>query len=561
MRSAFVRRLTAAAWAGVLFAAPAVPGVAAEARDTRVPAQRSLEAARKSDNEFRRPETLVHGRYHVLHVTKVRTVLPGAADGEPQQVEMLTYNGRLVGPTIRVRRGTLVRVLVKNGLPGKDANTHEGDIPHGMCTTNLHTHGLHVSPQDPADNIFLAIKPKAEHLYEYRIPHDHPAGTFWYHAHKHGSVAYQLTNGMAGALIVDGDGDDNIRDLEDVPEIAAARDRVFVFQQFQYRINPKDKVARVDARDIYGNQPAGVTLPPGCDTPDVNAPLVQPTAINGVVMPTYVIAPGEVQRWRLIHAGREDIIPLVWQDEQGKPTDALAFNEVAMDGLATGTLTPKAEIDLSPSNRSDVLIKAPPARGVYYLVSKDTPAERSLRGVPRPQRYLAKVVVRGVKRDMALPKPEQLAGCRPFAPVEDHELANPGKPRVVEFDSSDTEHTFTVNGVPFSKQAMPVRLTLNTAEEWVLKSKRNRHVFHIHVNPFEVVRVKGPAGTVARGEWRDTIEVPPGWEITIRTRFRDFAGKSVLHCHILDHEDQGMMQTVGSCRRSRPRRRRPARRG
>jgi FtsP/CotA-like multicopper oxidase with cupredoxin domain/peroxiredoxin len=529
---------------GVLAPPPARADDTGKRPRTLVPVQRSLEAARASNNTFRQPEELAYGGFHVLSVRKVRTFLPGAANGNPQEVEMLTYNGRLVGPTIRVRRGTVVNILVKNELPGKDADHPDGDIPYGFCTTNLHTHGLHVSPEDPSDNVFRSIPPGGQHRFTFHIRHDHPAGTFWYHAHRHGSVAYQLTNGMAGALIVDGDADDNLHDLEDLPEIAAARERVFVLQQFLYRINPADGVGRVDARDIYGDQPTGVVLPPGCETPAVAGVATSCWAINGVVMPSYEIAPGEVQRWRFIHAGREEKVELVWRDAQGNDTDAFKFNEIAVDGLATGMLTEKTLIHLDPGNRSDVLVKAPERPGVYLLMSNEMTAAQSLRRTAQPKRYLARVVVRGLRRNMPLPRNDQLAPCKPFPSVTDAELSNPGKPRVVVFDSNDDTHTFTVNGVSFSKQKQPVQLKLNTAEEWVIRSNRNDHLFHIHVNPFELILERNPDGSVKRSEWRDTIIVGEGQEVRMRTRYRDFKGLSVLHCHILDHEDQGMMQKI-----------------
>ena len=82
--------------------------------------------------------------------------------------------------------------------------------------------------------------------FEYTIPADHPSGTFWYHPHRHGSVAYQLSNGLAGALIVEGSRQDGIADLEDIPEVAAAKERILVIQLYNYRVDPpgKDGVAR-----------------------------------------------------------------------------------------------------------------------------------------------------------------------------------------------------------------------------------------------------------------------------------------------------------------------------
>jgi FtsP/CotA-like multicopper oxidase with cupredoxin domain/peroxiredoxin len=476
-------------------------------------------------------------------VQKVVTELPGAADdGGPLKVEMLTYNGGLVGPTIRIRRGSRVRIRVSNQLAAGDEDRPIMNAPHGLCTTNLHTHGLHVSPQDPADNVFREIKPGQEFTYTYDIPANHPSGTNWYHPHKHGSTAYQVTNGMAGALIVEGDAD---KDLEAIPEIAAARDQVFVLQQFRYRIDSKG-VGRVDSRDIYSKEEKPFL--PGCDIPDVPGEFQLCTAVNGVVVPTYVLAPGEVQRWRFIHAGREEQIYLTLRDQDGIPTGRLKFTKIAMDGLTTGTLesagTEQQPLRLNPGNRCDVLVKAPLQEGVYFVHDMGPPDGRGLRRVKTPPRNLVKVLVRGTTRDMTLPKPEQAARCKPMESIQDKELVNPRKPRRISFESDDQTHTFNLNDKPFDErdglQPPPV---LGTAEEWLLESYRDPHVFHIHVNPFEVLE-KGKDGSIKR-EWRDTVYISPELgPVTIRLRFQDFPGKTVMHCHILDHEDQGMMSAV-----------------
>ncbi|HYO56210.1 multicopper oxidase domain-containing protein, partial [Archangium sp.] len=169
-----------------------------------------------------------------------------------------TYNGQLVGPTLRARPGDTLSILLVNQLPedpSAPAGAHgahgapvayaptQGDqdinIPHGFNVTNLHTHGLHVSPDYPSrckgkgkeskcdavsDNVLIEIPPGQTQKYEIEIPRDHPPGTHWYHAHKHGSVAMQLASGMAGALIIEGG-------LDEVPEIKKAQEQILLFQQ------------------------------------------------------------------------------------------------------------------------------------------------------------------------------------------------------------------------------------------------------------------------------------------------------------------------------------------
>jgi FtsP/CotA-like multicopper oxidase with cupredoxin domain/peroxiredoxin len=500
---------------------------------------------------------------------------PGVAEVDPSIpmcFELLCYNGDSVGPTIRVRRGSKLRIRVKNDLlgepdddPGPVDGVPEGEKPHGLCTTNLHTHGLHVSPDGTADNVFQKIDPGEQLLFEYDIPAKHPAGTFWYHPHKHGSVAYQLSNGVAGALIVEGTRDDDIADLEDIEEIRNARDMVVLLQLYTYRLGD-DGVGRIDASQIYNVQPDSKS----CDEikltgPDDPNPPVQITAINGSINPTFMIAPGEVQRWRVVHAGWDLLRQLVWVDDNDDPTnvpDALEFHEIAVDGLATGSMTERNPLQIAPGQRSDVLIQGPPIPGgqdevIYHL--KQLPVANPLATHNRAtdRNYLAKLVVRGKPIDMKLPDlndPEvvkKLQACRPFDRVQDSELSTPTFPKdparpqgTLQFFGSDDIRTYTIMGETFH-QLEPLELPIGTAQEWTLTALKGSHPFHIHVNPFQVVSYTSADGfTVPMDVWRDTLYIPEGASYTIRSRFSDFVGESVLHCHILDHEDQGMMMRL-----------------
>ena len=529
--------------------------------------QRTLEAARGSANGFRQPEDWGFSGLSVLNIRPDRVTIPGAAQdgsGGPQDFEVLTYNGHSFGPTIRVRRGSTFRIRVRNHVHGAP-DTENPDRPHGLCTTNLHTHGLHVSPVDPADNIYRCIEPGESHTFEYQVPANHPSGTYWYHPHKHGSVGYQVSNGLAGALIVEGSDDDDIVDLEDIPEIAAARDQIFLFQQYNYVVGT-DGVARIDATAIYNpvDQP---DYPRSCAEIDLHAAPGTPSGdplitINGVVVPEIRMAPGEVQRWRFIHAGIEQEQHMVWTDDAGielknpnaDPT-APQFFEIAKDGLATGDMKIRPTIDLYPGYRSDVLVQAPPLpagkKEAVFHIKKVTPSQaQQLR--PKIQAsdtmYLAKVIVRGRHRPMKLPKRADLQPCRPYQPVADGELSPPaiGTNGLITFRSDDDTLRYEVNAKEFHEQT-PAKLMLRTAQEWKLKALANSHPFHIHVNSFQVTgHLDGDNHPVddGVGDWKDTLFVPEGHTFTIRSRFQDFAGQTVFHCHILDHEDQGMMMPL-----------------
>ncbi len=523
-------RETRIAWGGSSAGARSVPSVQ-PARDPR-----PEDAVDLPDNM---PEEWRSGGDYTLRVQKTRVALPGAAeDGGPEEAEMITYNGRLVGPTIRVRRGTTLKINLINELPTTGAlpvtvDPEQDDQPHDLFTTNLHTHGLHVSPEGDSDNIFREVPPGTSFQYTYKIPADHPAGTFWYHPHKHGSVAYQMANGMAGALIVEGDGaSGKVRDLEAIPEIATAKERIMVLQQLT--LQQEHGVGWVDPNDVYQEPP--------------NPSAYCPTAINGVVMPTFTMHPKEVERWRFIHAGREGPLQLCWYNKRGGRLRNIPFYEIAVDGLATGKLTARRGFTLYPGDRIDVLIKAPGGSGTYYLCARQE--DESVPGQERVIiKHVAKLVVQGERRDMSLPVPAQLVRCRPFEPIEEAECT---VKRDIVFDYDDANKFFHINGISFSKQTGLDRAALGGAEEWTLTAANTAasalepHPFHIHVNPFYLVRVENVATKVVTelDEWHDTYLLEKGQKLTVRMRFRDFAGKTVLHCHTLVHEDQGMMRTI-----------------
>jgi FtsP/CotA-like multicopper oxidase with cupredoxin domain len=437
-----------------------------------------------------------------------------------------SYNGLLVGPTIRARPGDTLNVHLYNKLPKEPAdgaNPATVNTPHGFNSTNLHTHGLHVSPTGNSDNVLLNIGPGQDFQYEIKIPADHPAGTFWYHAHKHGSVALQLASGMAGALIIEGD-------IDQVPEIRAARERLFVFQQIQYQqtseqVQDKCPGMQGSVGVVEDYKYAGFG-PKGWQDSGRH------TTINGVVVPTLTMRPGEVQRWRFVHAGIRETIRLKVKRVSSEET--LAQHVIAYDGITTGRLDQETELELQPGYRADVLLQAG-VPGEYELVDEAAPADKSLRGNDEPRKLLAKILVAGPARPMKLPKAEVLSKLVPFKPI----TATTGKQEVVfNIDTGVAPAKFTVNGQAYNPTAKPRQLPLGGVEEWTVSAtKIAGHPFHIHVNPFQLETAKGPI-------WKDTLFIPAGQTLKFRTRYERYIGTFVLHCHILDHEDQGMMETV-----------------
>jgi FtsP/CotA-like multicopper oxidase with cupredoxin domain len=415
-----------------------------------------------------------------------------------------TYNRGLVGPTVYVQPGQTLKVRLQNDLTAEPPGTHAGNEPHGFNTTNLHTHGLHVSPKSPADNVFLEIGPGQSFDFAFEILPEHPAGTFWYHAHKHGSTALQLASGMAGALIVRGG-------LDEIPEIKAAEVQIMVLQQFAYK-ELGSEPAIIDPDHLYSGE----------------GDIVE--AINGVVTPTIVMRPGEVQRWRIIHGGTSEAIFL--------NAEGVNFYEIAVDGIATGRLELKNSLQLYPGYRSDVLVKAPPAEGPRLMYTLIRDPEKTIRNQATERSNLLRIVVEGEPKEMPLPSEEALRKVAPLGNDDVPAETEIVKRRTLRFAEEDD--SFTIDGQEFDPTNIAHSIQLDTAEEWELISDSGTHPFHIHVNPFAVK----PEEEGQPWVWRDTIVVRKRHPVTIRSRFKKHAGKTVLHCHNLTHEDQGMMQAI-----------------
>ena len=238
-------------------------------------------------------------------------------------------------------------------------------------------------------------------------------------------------------------------------------------------------------------------------------------------------------------------MPLMMQLEGHK------LYEIATDGIALGKCDAWETLALESGYRSDVLVKAnllTPGQdsAEYWLRDLSNINRGMVRSGEGSREYLAKVIVTGEPVDMELPCGEgQLAGLVPFAPITDDEIE--GTQEVV-FSISKTdedESKYTIDGKSFGEGEVRT-LKLGSADEWTvltdLESLGARHPFHIHVNPFQVTRLD-PDGNPEM-IWKDTLVIVSGEPQTLRMRYVRYSGRFVIHCHFLDHEDQGMMQIV-----------------
>src|SRR6266545_4780598 len=161
-----------------------------------------------------------------LHACIGRNKVADQPSGETRVIHTTTYEGTIPGPTLVVKPGDRLTIDLINNLPPNPTKQRGNFFPHDPYTTNIHTHGLSVSPLGISDNPFRKMEPGTTNRTQVDIPADHPTGTYWYHPHKHGAVTYQFLGGMAGFLIIKG----GPGTLDAVPEVAAARDVPMMFQ-------------------------------------------------------------------------------------------------------------------------------------------------------------------------------------------------------------------------------------------------------------------------------------------------------------------------------------------
>ncbi|MHC8506498.1 multicopper oxidase family protein [Pseudonocardia artemisiae] len=418
----------------------------------------------------------------------VLTAAPGARLAGRDNAA-LGYNGTSPGPTLRVRPGDDLAVRLTNRL----------DQP-----TNLHTHDLQVSPQGNSDNPFLRIDPGTSFDYLYRIPPDHPAGTFWYHPHHHGTVADQLFGGLAGALLVDRG-----------PELPVAADRVLLITDTTLDADGRIVVAGPMDR-MMGRQGRLVL-------------------VNGQHQPTIAASTGTVQRWRIINGCTSRVLPLRLPGQQ--------LTQIMLDAAFLPGPAGPGRIVLAPGNRADILIR-PDRAGRFELLtdaydrgSTGTGGMMGGRDATSEPATLATLSVDGPPR-----QPPPLPASLPArTPNTDPVTAR----REITFamGMGGSGMGFTIDGRTFDPQRDDQTVQLGSTEEWTITNASPlAHPFHLHIWPFTVLA--DSAGTPPTGTPQGVVLVPPrGW-VRLRIPFTAHPGRSVYHCHILDHEDLGMMATI-----------------
>jgi suppressor of ftsI len=495
-----------------------------------------------------------------------------ATTGYPQ----LLYNGAPAPPTLRLLPGDTLIVNLTNNLPAPPANAGY------LNDTSLHYHGLQVSPNAPGDDsIDMVAMPGQSLHYRVSIPLDHPPGLYWYHSHAHGEAERQNLAGMSGALIIDGIS-------QYVPQVANLAERVLIVRDAE---PPGGTLPAADKRQIaamrwaMAHEPRAALrgLPPGsgmvmnlpevrsattrrphnpyvtvdplyrrfrrpfvADTHCTGVPETAPTVwtLDGVSTPSIGIRPGEQQFWRIVNAGSDSYLDVAVDNAQ--------LQLVALDGvpLSSGVNAPSSltvsDYVIPPASRAEFIVTGPPAGTQAYLRTLCFDAGSA--GPPMPATVLASIDPTWSPTDATRHKQRVARNAKRY---RFHSARFITTQPVAETQTIYYSDQNTINGVAYDPTAAPMFYAQSgTVQEWTIVNNSSQvHTFHMHQIHFVVASVNGVAP--AQQFVMDNVNIPaatangPG-TVQVLLDFTDpvVIGTFLVHCHILAHEDGGMMAKI-----------------
>jgi suppressor of ftsI len=429
----------------------------------------------------------LHARGGVLSVEL--TAERGMIDVSGDAVIAQPFNGRLIGPTLHVRPGDTIEATIENATDRE---------------TNIHYHGLHVRPTGISDNVFRTFHPGQTVRSVVHLPLDHAPGTYWYHVHLHGLTEGQVMGGLSGLLVVEG--------LE--------------------RLLPRP------LRHVKQRQLAIRNLQTDGDAVVTDGESIDPTAptallVNGLLLPRLSLRSGETQLWRIGNVGSDLFYDVSLAGH--------VMTVIAEDGSPVWRVHRASHLVLAPGKRYDVLVTGGrPGSYAFKTLRYDQGFSYG------PRLDLAHVTVTGPPARGAPPAMPRALDT-PNEPIGRRAVMRRRR-FVFSFGTGRTFRAL-INGEQFTVGKNDVVPILGTVEEWTLiNDSPEDHPFHIHVNDFQVMSVNGRR--VRATGLQDVVVIPKnGGRVVIRNPFDDFGGHYVFHCHILGHEDAGMMQTVDVVRR------------
>ena len=474
------------------------------------------------------------------------------------QPSVLTTGDTYPAPTLKVNRGDTLRITLLNDLEGQafEALQITATPIDGVNQPNLtemplnnHTHGLHISPNYSSDNVILTMPAGQGFVYEYKIGQDQPDGLYWMHPHNHIYSTDQVARGLSSMLIV-GQPDSSIFQLAALPE-------------------------RTMALQAQSVTPASGSTPQSITTGNGNQ-----LTINGLVNPVITAQPGQTEVWNIANmtSGRTAQFQLVntttntFQDIVVVAQDGVAYDTPVIITAATQGTQP---LTLGTGGRYSILVTAPsvgqsvkllmssPQNGIGSLITNpaittDNKFNIVMTSAGAPVTPLTPPITTSTKLTTA-----------GFDAYVDLSTATVDENRSVTFSiktptgaGNNNNAEFQINGEVFPNPQIS-QPRLNDVEEWTLINNSSvPHPFHYHVNDFQVMSMfvptannanKGMVTVTSPQQWyQDVVLVPaaqldandnvitPG-RVVIRIKNLDYTGSFVYHCHILAHEDRGMM--------------------
>jgi bilirubin oxidase len=422
--------------------------------------------------------------YEVLRTVELTiTAAPARLSVVPGATSnVLAFNGQVPGPTLEFREGDKVIVHFQNKL----------DEP-----TSIHWHGLYL-PFAEDGSPFHPVPAGGQHDYIFTIKRG-SAGTYWYHPHPHHRTGVQVAKGLYGAIVV--------RAADD--PLPAMKEQLLVLSD-----NRVDSAGEIDLP--HRQSPRGRIDSENGREGDV-------LLVSGQVMPTFTIRSGETQRWRIINTSAARIYRLA--------LDGHTFLHVGSDGGLFEKPIEVREITLGVGERAEVLVRATGAPGGRTLLQA-LPYDRYIPQT-RPENW-------NTTRPLLTLQYDTTAAIAPVAipttlraiPAIDTTTIAATRTMVL------TQHL--INGKSMDMQRIDVSAKLGTTEIWQVENLVGMdHPFHLHGLQFQVLDRNGVPEPYR--SWKDVVNVPRHETARLAVRYDGFPGKWMYHCHILDHEDHGMM--------------------
>jgi FtsP/CotA-like multicopper oxidase with cupredoxin domain len=419
-----------------------------------------------------------------------------------------------------------------------------GAATMNAASVNMHFHGTNTAPVCHQDEVIHTLINSGETFtYNVKFPADEPPGLYWYHPHVHGLSEAAVQGGASGAIIVQG-----IQNLQ--PAVAGMPQRLLIIRDQIVPDAPDD--SDVPAWDLSLNY----------------VPISYPQNIPAVLP----MKRGNTELWRVLNASADAIIDLQL-DYDGVPQ---TLGVVALDGVPTGsqdgtrrgTVVNMTSILMPPAARAEFIVTAPPP-SVHNAVLKTLNVDTGPDGDNDPERPLGVIQLSDDAGRMitaagaglpALPSVVRKPGRQRFEGLREAAVTATRKlffSEVIPPDP-DEEPTFfiTVDGqtpVAFSPDNPPaITTTRGAVEEWTIENRSGEaHEFHMHQIHFLLEKINGVPVPPEQQQFLDMINIPfwsgsgPYPSVTVRMDFRGkVVGDFVYHCHILEHEDHGMMAII-----------------